>query len=289
MSMLDVVVRFHDMRQRDELDRCIFSLVTQDYSPLTVHLVTQRFSDDERESLRRSLDPLLRMGPGVTLAIRNFDAAEPQDARAALINLGIAGSSGRYLAFLDYDDTVYPQAYRQLIGRLQDGPAAIAFGTLAVKTRDVFDDLLLVRTRRLPFHGRSVVDLFRQNFCPISSYVIDRARVDAGDLCFDAALAKLEDYDFLIRFCAKYPANFDLIGTVVGDYYVKSDGSNTTLTRFHQPDSAVADWERARRVVGQLKQVTMISEEVQRGLGRRYDPLLSVARLAGLGPDRDRT
>ena len=66
---LDVVVRFHDPRRFRELDRWMFSLVGQSYRPLTIHLVTQRFTAAELATLRSALAPMARIEDGPTIAI----------------------------------------------------------------------------------------------------------------------------------------------------------------------------------------------------------------------------
>lgn len=279
MERLDVILRFHDLQRSEELNRCIFSLVTQDYAPVAINLVTQRFTDDDLEALDQSLRPLMRLASGVTLHIFNYVEARPEDARSALLNIGISNCTGRYLAFLDHDDTIYPEAYRQLIEQLSKTSAVISFGTVAVKTREVFDDLLLVTSRKNPYRHRNLSNLFRENFCPPNSYVINRERIDPADLYFPADWNRLEDYHFLIRICAKYPSDFQLVGTVIGDSYVKTDGSNTTLTPFHQSNQMIAEWAQARQAIDVIKAATPVSADVQRLLGLAVDPALTVADL----------
>ena len=73
-----------------------------------------------------------------------------------------------------------------------------------------------------------MIDLFRANFCPLHSYVLDRSRIDPWDLAFDPTLSWEEDYDLLLRICAKYPSDFSLVTTQIGEYYFKTDDSNPT-------------------------------------------------------------
>src|SRR6185437_2963081 len=57
----------------------------------------------------------------------------------------------------------------------------------------------------------------------------DRSRVSPDVLYFDETLCWEEDYDFLIRVCASACSDFGLRDTSVGEYYYKTDGSNTVL------------------------------------------------------------
>lgn len=227
MGSLDVVVRFHNLARLFELRRAIFSLVCQNYSPTTIFLVTQRFSVEQIEEVARALAPTLSIDGRIGFCVENYHLPTPVDARSALLNLGISKSNGRYLAFLDHDDTILPNGYCDLAGELEASGCAIAFGSVAMKDVDVFADALLVEHRRATFQGKNLVDLVTRNFCPIHSFVIDRERVEPGDLWFDEGLSRCEDYDFLLRICAKYPSSFRRIGQFVGDYYIKNDGTNT--------------------------------------------------------------
>lgn len=268
VSMLSVVVRFHDLSRLFELRRCLFSLLCQNFAPLEICLVTQRFSEAERISLIESLAPLLALNEPVQFVLCNYDEPLPRDARSALINLGIQTTRGRYLAFLDHDDTILPLGYSQLIQDLERSSAAIAFASVAYKDAEVFEDTLLVNRRIPAFVGKNLADLFDHNFCPIHSFVIDRSRVDSADLWFDSTLSKHEDYDFLLRFCAKYPSSFELIGTFVGDYYLKSDGSNTNIWLSGETEDSRKGWEESSKFLDKRKAELVLSPAVQEQLNR---------------------
>lgn len=265
MDTLSVIVRFHDLRRLFELRRCLFSLVCQTYAQLEICLVTQRFSEAETKGLPDSIGDLLALNADVRFEIFNCGDEEPRDARSALLNLGFAKSSGRYVAILDHDDTILPDAYRQLTSELARSGVAIAFGSVAYKEVDVLEDALIVNRRLEAFVGKDLMDLFDHNFCPIHSFVIDRSRMDGADLYFDTALRKHEDYEFLLRLCAKYEASFALVGTFVGDYYLKNDGSNTNTWRMGEG----VEWEESTQELDARKGQIRLSDMVQSRLGMR--------------------
>lgn len=259
MSALDVIVRFHDLGRLAELDRAIFSLVAQCYRPLRIILITQRFDASGLIEVGRRLAPILAIDPDIQLTTSNWVEAVPMDGRTMLLNVGLKKASGRFLAFLDFDDAIWPDAYSDLIERLDKTKAAIAFGAICVKQREIFDEALIVTSRRLPFRGRGLVDLFRQNFCPLHSFVIDKNVVLPSDLQFNEEMARMEDYECLLRLCAKYRSNFDLIGTVVGDYYRANFSAEVP---YHGPE-----WEKAKRQIEAIKTKTLVAPEVLQSLG----------------------
>jgi hypothetical protein len=277
---LDVIVRLHDPKRLAELKRAIFSLMCQDYRPLTINLVTQRFRNGETEAVVSGLQPLLDLDSTVKLNVWNFTAEEPKDARSALLNFGIERSRGRYIAILDYDDVMYHDGYTKLIHELQQSGCSIAFGKVVMKFVDVFQDAIICQRQQNRFKGDGLVDLFIDNFCPIHSFVIDRERVDHETLSFDEKLDKLEDYDFLIRVCAAHLSSFKLRDTIVGEYYAKSDGSNTIMLSSAVRVTQLAAWTRAREAVERRRRSTLVSQEVQAALGlQTFDPRMSVRNL----------
>ena len=267
-SQVDIVVRFHDPARIAELERCVFSLASQTYQPINIILVLQRFSAADIDTAKKTLLPLVNLNNGAKLSILNYDAPHPADARSALLNLGIDHAEGRYLGFLDYDDVVYPEAYRLLTDQLRQTKAAIAFASVRVMRIDVYDTFLFSGGKASPpFKGNSLADLFRANFCPLHSYLLDRERVSPDTLRFNTALTVEEDYDFLLRICAQHQSDFSLVGTSIGDYHYKTDGSNTVPTEGGLTGEALDQYLDVRAVMEETRKSTIVSEAVQRDLG----------------------
>lgn len=268
-EQMDTIVRFHDVSRMMELERCVFSLVGQTYRPLNIILATQRFSDSDIERTRAALAGMIDAEDDVTLTILNWNQVEPTDARSELLNLGLRGAKGRYLAFLDYDDVLYPEAYELLVSRLKESRAAIAFAAVRIMQLDVYDRYLYATEEIIPgYRGTGLIDLFRNNFCPLHSYAIDRDQMSGDLLLFETTMTMQEDYDWLLRLCASHLSDFTLVNTRIGDYYYKTDGSNTVPTgggglkgeAQARLDTVITTMEVRRRT-------TVVSEGVQRSLG----------------------
>ena len=267
-EQIDVVVRIHDASRTAELTRCVFSLVAQSYRPLRIIIAAQRFSDDGLAAVRAALAPLLDGEGEVDLTIVNWTDPEPADARSVLLNMGVQAAEGRYLAYLDYDDVLYPDAYELLVDRLRKTGAAIAFASVRIMQLQVYDNFFYTAEKVVaPFSGRTLMDLFRNNFCPIHSYVIDREQVAPEIFTFSTTLLMEEDYDVLLRICARYASDFALIGTDVGDYYYKTDGSNTVPTNGVLTPESQERYKGVRLTIEHRKRTTLVSDKVQRTLG----------------------
>lgn len=268
LSQINTVVRLHDVARLPELRRCVFSLVGQSYRPIHIILTLQRFSAGDIAAVTDALNPLIERDDGITLSVLNYEEPEPTDARANLLNLGVQHADGGYLAFLDYDDVLYPEAYQLLAARLKNTGAAIAFANVRVMRLNVYDQFLYAESKVTPpFGGSDLLDLFRGNFCPLHSYLIDHEHVSKDVLQFNTSLAMEEDYDVLLRICAKYRSDFGLIGTCIGDYYYKTDGSNTVPTEGGLSGQALARYMKVKTTIEERRRSTDVSVFVQRMLG----------------------
>lgn len=248
------VVRFHDIRRLVELDRALFSLLKQTWCPVRAIIVLQNLPDHLTTiiELAKRLDWTAHGHHAPTVV--NLSSAK-EDARSELLNLGIAHAQERYFAILDCDDYLYPYAYEYLISGIRDRNAVIAFGNIAIKNKRVIDSFVYATSmNRSPLDGKSYSDLLFDNFAPIHSFVVDRSKISARDFRFNESLIRLEDYDFLLRICSKYPANFSTLSRYVGVYSHDIAGDNSVMVHATPPSPAnQTAWYQARRQIWRLK------------------------------------
>ncbi len=232
---LDVIIRVHDSSRLFELDRAIFSLVNQQFAPIQPVIVMQRFSSDEVEAVRRLVSRYNwnRHHQPVMVEVEGVG-----DLRSKLLNAGFAIDKNRYVAILDSDDYVYENSYSRLIGKLQSGGSAVAFGNIKVKHVVVYDEewIYNLSSKSDVYIGDGFLDLVRENFCPIHSFVIDRCVVKAEDLYVDESLTRLEDYDLLLRLGRKYVFDFSCRDKHVGVYNWHIDGRNSIQVFGQDPE-----------------------------------------------------
>lgn len=225
-STLSVITRFHDPTRLMLLDEALFSLAIQRWSQLESIVVVQNGSEDVLQAIRDTCD---RQPWPEEASVQIVNCAVPAgtDGRSALLNRGIERATGRYLAFLDDDDVVYQHGYALLIEQLRAGDRAIAMGGCRFATINSEHGHPFVTTKDSRFGwGRTRLDLFKANFVPIHSFVIDRERMNGFDLRFDEGLSSHEDYDLLLRVCGSFEPDLAKLSTPVCEY--RNHGANGT-------------------------------------------------------------
>ena len=224
MDTLDVVIRLQDPARLDGLNHAVFSAALQDYRPLALHVVCQRFDAAALAAVQDNLAPILELAADVAVHLHDHPGPEPAAPRGALLNLGVRHGQGRYLAVLDDGDRIYAEGWRLLIAELAASGAAIAFGAVLNATVCREGVVPYVEAKRRIAQGDGLRRLLR-TVCPLHGCVLDRSRLLSADVLADESLAGLADYDLLLRIVAQHPSSFHLQDTVVGEHLLDDDGS----------------------------------------------------------------
>lgn len=248
-NAIDVIVRFHDPTQISRLSRCLFSLYGQRHQPIQVLLALQNFDAEGRAAVCDAVEAFDWSGARRAPIIHNVETEGSGDHRARLWNASLEAAHSRYLGFCDFDDFVYSDGYSYLLHRLQMTGAAAAFGSSVHVDCTPMPGFDVAYARHF-IPGADRYDFFWQNFCPVNSVLIDRDQVGTVDLRTNESKCKGEDYNVFATIVSKYETDWMSIGTAVGEYWHRSDGTNTVLS--HRRDTAsVREWAREREGIRQ--------------------------------------
>lgn len=218
-DLLTVVIRTMPGREKF-LDKCLFILSGQVHRNLEVLVVSQKLSD--AASIAATEATIVRWGSRFS-SLRLLSHVSATDARARSLNIGKRNAKGRYLAFLDDDDKVYPNHYNKLIESLQKTDYTWAYADII---RALYNEYGQLISRSSPFRrtGYSYLDHLRSNYIPIHSFVIDLQRATGvGEV--DEGMNRNEDYEFILRLAFKHEPLY--VPGFGAEYCIRNDGSNT--------------------------------------------------------------
>ncbi len=186
---VSVVIPYHN--DADTIERAVQSVLAQSFTDFELLIV-----DDGSED--QLIGPIGDSAAHGVRVIRH----ETNRGAAAARNSGIKQSKGRYVAFLDADDSWRPNKLaRQLeaLGNAEAGVAACVSGFALHREG----------TGNVEIHDRALQDstieelLWGCPYSPGSTMICDRQCFDTVGL-FDEGLRRLEDWDWLLRFAAEY-------------------------------------------------------------------------------------
>lgn len=275
-GQISTIVRYHLDHQGLELLRdALTSLAAQKYSECQTVIVLQNGSQqtvDDIAGILASLYPgahapdnkqnPVRVGPHKIVPV---SVPHGEDARAALLNHGLDQADGRYVAFLDFDDIVYPEAYELLIGTLENTNDAIAVGgaNFALMRKNG-NEVETYKTFPFLTQEKGIPDLCHKNFIPIHTYVMDRARVNPALLRFDESFSRAEDYVFLLGLAGEHSFNFENLMVPVAEYRMRDDCSNTHPHPWleYENSSKADEWKRQIGRIHEMKSAMYVKVNV---------------------------
>lgn len=247
-NQISIIIRTMPGREKF-LDKCLFILSGQRYKNIEPIIVVQKLN--EEDSLNQ-IEAIVSEWKNYFPDIQLLHHTSAQDARSRSLNLGMQAVSGRYFAFLDDDDKVYPDHYANMIHHLQSHTNAWVYTDIVLATYDKNNQLI---SRKLPYKKDkySFITHLRGNFIPIHGFVIDSYRAkDIGWI--DETMDKAEDYEFLLRLAYKYQPLYLEISSA--EYSMRSDGTNTVLSAGNSAEEMSLkkqQWQEAELKLNQSK------------------------------------
>jgi glycosyltransferase involved in cell wall biosynthesis len=195
--------------------RAVDSVVAQTLLDLEIIIIDDGSTDHTNEFITQFVSDRLRV-------IRH-----PQNrGSAAARNTGITAAQGRWIAFLDSDDTWMPDKLTRQVALLEQvGPSAAACSTgyyLHKAGRDLTISLNLPPEQ---FH-REV--LFGCMISPGTTLIVDRRVFDEIGM-FDESFRRLEDWDWLLRFSERHSMVF--IPEPLADIYLAARSGEQAVSQ----------------------------------------------------------
>ena len=241
---INTIIRFHALGDESALTDAVYCLAAQ--RDVVVHplLMGQDLSDAQMDRIQRLLDSLPWPAASRSRIVRLASSSDAPDLRSKLLAEGLKQADQPYAAFLDFDDTLYNDAYAKLIDRVQATGKAFSFGRLHSAS---FDGVRRIAMQRSPMflQRHRFEQFFDDNFLPLHSYVMDMGKIDVDSLIYYDHMKFMEDYFIALQLLSADNADWDGLHhpTFVGDYNFRVTGTPNTLalTTDAQKDAVLSD------------------------------------------------
>ena len=192
------IIRFHDVSGLDQLVQAVVSVLGQSYEAVKVLIAAQSLPDKSISKISHAMDKSSFIRPN-SIEIHNFEFEHTGDHRSALINHGLNKISSRFVAFLDFDDVIYPNHATSIIKELAASPYALMWGRPRIGYyKNVKGVSHCVRQSVYFHHDRPVLSLLKENHIPLNAYIVDLKKLAKVPLFWEQNNAN-EDYVFLLR------------------------------------------------------------------------------------------
>lgn len=219
------------------LNRALNSIAGQTYSNWQVILVNDGGAVSEVDELVKVFLAKNNLSDDRVVVIHNNTSVGMEAAS----NQAIRGSTSKYIALLDDDDTWEPSFLERSIGFLEKNPRFHGVACRANLVEEVIEvgeiKTILVRAYNPNLSSVNIPELLGQNRFTSNSFVYHRSVFEVvGE--YDETLPVLGDWDFNLRFIIKYDikiipealVNYHIRFTVMSSDY---DNSVTTRQNFH--------------------------------------------------------
>lgn len=235
MPLVSVIVPVYNCEPY--LNRCIKSIISQSFKDIEIIMVDDGSTD---ESLLKCKKYAKRDDRLIVLHQENQGVSSAR-------NKGIEQSSGRYICFVDGDDSIDEGYIEELVVRQQEKPEYIVRqGYRTVFGRDVF-----FKSEPLRIKKGDLLEAISNGKTNGSScgYLFESETIKSNGIKFNVSLEFLEDNAFVIEYLQKSSKTIiDIIGRGGGYVYYKNGDSKTNAT------------DIARRVNGYLEALEYIDQ-----------------------------
>ncbi|MDP3414621.1 glycoside hydrolase family 99-like domain-containing protein [Falsiroseomonas sp.] len=239
---VSTVIRYHAHAERALLMNALLSLLSQEGCNVRACIGVQDMQDSELADLRRAVEAL-PWAADCQPVFRAFHSnADAPDLRSEMLNEMLRVAGPDYVAFLDYDDIMFPHAYGTLLRRLRETQKNATFARVYSTKLDHERGLVLQRDAVFT-HGRNYQDFLITNHAPIHSFMLDMRKIDASTIEYFSDMKFMEDYYLTLQIFSAEGSDWDSLrqNVFIGDYIYLHGGKSNTL--------AIDDAERRRESI----------------------------------------
>lgn len=222
------IIRFHKNADITLLNTALLSLMSQIDCVVRPIIAAQDLSVEQISLINKYVNQYAwnnKIKPVISLY--NSDEKNT-DLRSRMLNLSFKSVKTRYVAFLDYDDFLYPSAYQWLLSRLTLTGKNVSFGNIFTA---IFDRSKLHVTERKKYYeyGSTYEKFVDLNHAPLHSFMIDIDGIDLENIVYFDDMKYMEDYYLTLQVFTKDNADWESLKFkhYIGDYMHSVDAEHT--------------------------------------------------------------
>lgn len=254
-SSVDVVMRYHKTGNLDYLFQAIESLAQQTFPHIHLILSTQDIDSATFEKIKTQTSEINRKSyRNIGLTWVNQDSVDGEDLRSQLFLAGLSKCQSDYIAFLDYDDILYPYAYELLVQQFERHPKTVLIAANVDRATYNFingQEICLSKNRFINRRYEKY-ELCHHNVLPLHSYMIRRSALQKVDLAPLQKLSMFEDYSLILMLMQTGDFDFSLHNCSLGEYKFRMHLPNSTLA-IRQSEKIRQQWIDSYKVMEHLK------------------------------------
>lgn len=221
------IVRFHKAGDSNLLKNALLSLLAQCNGTPKILLALQDVPIDQYTHILNLLDILpwpLEKKP----TCLKFYSQDGRDIRAKMFNESFIKANSRYIAFLDYDDILFSDAYYTLAKRLRLTKKNATFGYVYASLFD--EKQMIVKKRNKKYEKEfSYLDFLMFNHIPIHSIMFNKDLIPLELIVYHDYMKYFEDYYFTLQVFNKEETDWESLKSkkYIGDYMHLESSGNT--------------------------------------------------------------
>lgn len=227
---ISTIMRFHRQGSLAMLTNALLSLMTQADCRVRLNLAVQDLDTQDMARLNAELAQI-PWSAGCDPIIRSYHSTQSNpDLRSLMLNETLKAVGSGYVAFLDYDDVLFPEAYRGLVGQLEKSGKNASFARVYKTRVDARTGMILKRDKTYEY-GFSYEEFIKLNHAPLHSFMLNLDKIDLSTIHYYEDMKFMEDYYLTLQLFSQ--KNTDWVSlrndNYIGDYIHRTGGASNTL------------------------------------------------------------
>jgi len=218
--VVSTIMRFHKNGKYNLLERALFSLASQSNCIVQPMLMLQDVNEEGNKQINKILSKIQWHDKYKPIIYEYQSSNSIKDLRSKMLNEGFQKAKNKYLTFLDFDDFLYPYAYKWLLFRLNHTGKAIAYGHVFATQYNLYYENVISKDRTYEY-GTNYPNFVNRNHSPIHSLMIDLDKISNRDtIKYFEGQKYMEDYYLTLQIVSEENTDWGSLEfkKYIGDY-----------------------------------------------------------------------